>query len=66
MYDNYIDNSKFCEIKSLLYDYTDSGEEYTGLSIEEISERAYEYFKEGKLSSSQFDYISSLIEDLEG
>lgn len=66
MYDNYIDNTKFREIKSLIHDYTDYGEEYTGLSLEEISERAYEYFREGKLSSSQFDYASSLIEDLEG
>lgn len=65
MYDGYIDNSKFKEIKSLIHDYADYGDKYHGLSIEEISERAYQYYEEGKLSSSQYDYVSSLIEDLE-
>lgn len=30
----------------------------------EIGERAYRYYEEGKISSSQYDYLSSLIEDL--
>lgn len=65
MYDNHIGNSKFREIKSLIHDYADYGKEYNGLGIEEIDERAYQYYEEGRLSSSQYDYISSLIEDLE-
>ena len=65
MYDIYIDNSKFREIKSLIHEYADYGREYKGLSIEEIGNRAYQYYEEGRLSSSQYDYVSSLIEDLE-
>lgn len=43
MYDGYIDNSKFREIKSLIHDYDDHGNKYHRLSIEEINERAYQY-----------------------
>lgn len=65
MYDNHIGKSKFIEIKSLIHDYTDYNDEYRGLSLEEISNRAYIYYEEGLISSSQYDYLCSLIEDLE-
>lgn len=65
MYDNYIGASRFHEIKSLIHDYMDYGKENNGLTIEEIGERAYEYYETGRLSSSQYDYLSSMIEDLE-
>lgn len=65
MYDNYKGNSKFREIKSLIHDYIDYGKDYHGLSIEQIGDRAYEYYEAGLISSSQYDYVSSLIEDLE-
>ena len=64
MYDNYIGDSKFREIKSLISEYINGDGEYCGLSIEEISDRAYEYYVEGKLSSSQYDHVSGLIDDL--
>lgn len=65
MYDNYISDSKFKEIKSLIREYADYNEGYNGPSIEEIGDRAYQYYEEGQLSSSQYDYVSSLIDDLE-
>lgn len=64
MYDNHIGESKFREIKSLIHDYSDYGQEYNGLSIEELSDRAYKYYEGGRLSDSQYDYLSSLIDDL--
>lgn len=48
MYDSYIDNSKFREIKSLIHNYADYGDEYHGLSIKEISARVYQYYEEGR------------------
>ncbi len=65
MYDNHIGVSKFREIKSLIHNYADYDKEYHGLTLEQIGDRAYEYYEEGRLSSSQYDYLSSLIEDLE-
>ena len=65
MYNNYIGNTKFREIKSLIHDYTDYNDEYRGLSLEEISDRAYMYYEEGVISSSQYDYLCGLIEYLE-
>ena len=65
MYDNYINDSKFREIKSLIHGYADYSEEYNGLTIEEIGERTYQYYTDGLISSSQYDYINNLIEELE-
>ena len=65
MYDSCINDSKFREIRSLIHDYTDYGKDYNGLSIEEIGDRAYDYYEAGLLSSSRYDYVSSLIDDLE-
>lgn len=65
MYDNYIGKSEFYELKSLIHQYTDYVDDYKGLTIEQIEERAYNYYTEGRLSSSQYDYICGLIEDLE-
>lgn len=64
MYDNHIGTARFGEIKSLIHDYSDYGEEYNGLSIDEIADRAYQYYEEGRLSDSQYDHLSSLIDDL--
>ncbi|MDE6834736.1 MAG: hypothetical protein K2J39_10905 [Ruminococcus sp.] len=64
MYDNYIDKSKFNEIRSLIHDYMEYGKEYSGMSIDEISVRAYQYYEEGRLSDSQYDYLSSMIDDI--
>lgn len=65
MYDNYIGGSKFKEIRNLINDYIDWGENSTKLTLEEIGDKAYEYYEAGLLSSSQYDYLSGLIEDLE-
>ncbi len=64
MYDNHIGDSKFREIKSLIGNYINCEGEYRGPSIEEINDRAYEYYVEGKLSSSQYDHVIGLIDDL--
>lgn len=64
MYDNHIGGSRFREIKSLIGSYINCDGEYHGLSIEEISDRAYQYYVEGELSSSQYDHVSGLIDDL--
>lgn len=65
MYDNYINNSKFHEIRSLIHEYSDYSENYNGPTLENISEKAYMYFQDGKLSSSQYDNLCNLIDDLE-
>lgn len=49
----------------MIHDYSDYGKEYNGLSIDEIADRAYQYYEEGRLSDSQYDYLSSLIDDLQ-
>ena len=65
MYDHFIGKSKFYEIKSLIQDYIDYGKEYNDLSLEEIGDRAFEYYQNGDMSSSQYDYLISMIEDWE-
>lgn len=65
MYDNYIGKSKFREISALINDYIDYGKENNGMSIDEIADRTYQYYEEGRLSDSQYDYLSSLIDDLQ-
>lgn len=65
MYDNFIGQSKFRELKSLINDYIDYGQskKYHGLSLDDIADKAYEYYLDGDISTSQYDYISSLIDD---
>ncbi len=65
MYDHHIGKNKFYEIKALIHGYMDYGKDYNGLSAEEISIRAHTYYESGELSSSQYDYVIALIEDLE-
>lgn len=45
MYDNHIGKAKFNEIKSLIHDYMEYGKEYNGMSIDDIADRAYQYYE---------------------
>ncbi len=42
----------------------DMYEKYNGMSIDEIADRTYQYYEESRLSGSQYDYLSSMIDDL--
>lgn len=54
MYDNHIGTAKFGEI--ILIPKT---------TIDEIADRAYQCYEEGRFSDSQYDYLSSLIDNLQ-
>ena len=65
MYDSHVNNGKFRFYKRIL------NEMYQGYSedeedIDEIAEKIQEDYEEGKLSSSQYDNLMSLVQDIGG
>ena len=62
MYDSHINNGKFRFYKRILNEmYQGYGEE----DIYEIAEKIQEDYEEGNLSSSQYDNLMSLVQDIE-
>ena len=63
MYDSHVNNGKFRFYKRILNEmYQGYGEE----DIDEIAEKIQEDYEEGKLSSSQYDNLMSLVQDIGG
>lgn len=65
MYDSHVNNAKFRFYKRILnemYQGYGEGEE----DIDEIAEKIQEDYEEGKLSSSQYDNLMSLVQDIGG
>ena len=65
MYDSHVNNGKFRFYKRILnemYQGYNEGEE----DIDEIAEKIQEDYEEGKLSSSQYDNLMSLVQDIGG
>ena len=64
MYDSHINNGKFRFYKRILNKMYQGygGEE----DIDEIAEKIQEDYEEGKLSSSQYDNLMSLVQDIGG
>ena len=65
MYDSHVNNGKFRFYKRILnkmYQGYGEGEE----DIDEIAEKIQEDYEEGKLSSSQYDNLMSLVQDIGG
>lgn len=65
MYDSHVNNGKFRFYKRILnemYQGYSEGEE----DIDEIAEKIQEDYEEGKLSSSQYDNLMSLVQDIGG
>ena len=65
MYDSHVNNGKFRFYKRILnemYQGYCEGEE----DIDEIAEKIQEDYEEGKLSSSQYDNLMSLVQDIGG
>ena len=64
MYDSHINNGKFRFYKRILNEMYQGygGEE----DIDEIAEKIQEDYEEGKLSSSQYDNLMSLVQDIGG
>ena len=62
MYDSHIVGGKFRYYKGILNElYQGYGEE----DIDEIVEKIQEDYEEGNLSSSQYDNLMSLVQDIE-
>ena len=62
MYDSHIVDGNFRYYKGILNElYQGYGEE----DIDEIVEKIQEDYKEGNLSSSQYDNLMSLVQDIE-
>ena len=63
MYDSHVNNGKFRFYKRILNEMYQGygGEE----DIDEIAEKIQEDYEEGKLSSSQYDNLMSLVQDIE-
>ena len=63
MYDSHINNGKFRFYKRILNEMYQGygGEE----DIDEIAEKIQEDYEEGNLSSSQYDNLMSLVQDIE-
>lgn len=53
--------SKFNDLKSLVQDYI-SGT--TSVSADEIESSCNEYYDDGDISTSQYDYVFDLIQEL--
>ena len=64
MYDSHINNGKFRFYKRILNEMYQGygGEE----DIDEIAEKIQEDYEEEKLSSSQYDNLMSLVQDIGG
>ena len=63
MYDSHIVGGNFKYYKGILYElYQGYGEEE---DIDEIVEKIQEDYEEGNLSSSQYDNLMSLVQDIE-
>ena len=64
MYDSHVNNGKFRFYKRILNKMYQGygGEE----DIDEIAEKIQEDYEEGKLSSSQYDNLMSLVQDIGG
>lgn len=64
MYDSHVNNGKFRFYKRMLNKMYQGygGEE----DIDEIAEKIQEDYEEGKLSSSQYDNLMSLVQDIGG
>lgn len=63
MYDSYTNAGKFRFYKGILNEmYQGYGEE----DIDEITEKIQEDYEEGELSSSQYDNLMSLVQDIGG
>ena len=62
MYDSHADDDKFRFYKGILNEiYQGDSEE----NIDEITEKIQEDYERGDLSSSQYDNLMSLIQDIE-
>ena len=62
MYDSHVDDGKFRFYKGILNEiYQGDSEE----NIDEITEKIQEDYEKGGLSSSQYDNLMSLIQDIE-
>ncbi len=61
MYDNHIGSSKFREIKSLIGSYINCDDEYHGLSIEEISDRAISIMWKGSSAPPNMTMYAALL-----
>ena len=62
MYDSHVDDDKFRFYKGILNEiYQGDSEE----NIDEITEKIQEDYEKGGLSSSQYDNLMSLIQDIE-
>ena len=62
MYDSHVDDDKFRFYKGILNEiYQGDSEE----DIDEITEKIQEDYEKGGLSSSQYDNLMSLIQDIE-
>ena len=64
MYGSHVNNGKFRFYKRILNEMYQGygGEE----DIDEIAEKIQEDYEEGKLSSSQYDNLMSLVQDIGG
>ena len=64
MYDSHVNNGKFRFYKRILNKMYQGygGEE----DIDEIAEKIQEDYEKGKLSSSQYDNLMSLVQDIGG
>ena len=64
MYDSHVNNGKFRFYKRILNKMYQGygGEE----DIDEIAEKIQEDYEEGKISSSQYDNLMSLVQDIGG
>ena len=63
MYNSHVDNGKFRFYKGILNEmYQGYGEEDIG----EIAEKIQKDYEDGELSSSQYDNLMSLVQDIGG
>ena len=64
MYDNYVDDDKFRYYRGVLNKiYQGFGDEEEDLDV--IIDRIQEDYERGELSSSQYDNLMSLVQDIE-
>lgn len=62
MYDSHVDDGKFRSYKGILNEICQGNSEE---DIDEITEKIQEDYERGELSSSQYDNLMFLIQDIE-
>ncbi len=60
MYDNHIGRGVFNSYQDMIEELMEGN---SNIELEDLSEKIYKSYQDGKLSGTQYDYLTNLIEE---